>query len=224
MLQANFKQILVNNTPLLHDINIEIHSGKVTTILGPNGSGKSTIAKTILGFPHIKAEGKVEMDGINITNLPLHKRVQEGIYLSHQSPSGISGIRLSSFLRTAYLQMNYIDPKLDLLSFRKEMVVQMKTLGLKQDILDRELHVGFSGGEMKKIEFLQLILFKPKYAILDEIDSGLDITARKVIFEIIKQLSIEGMGFCIITHRENIANELPIDKQYNLGGGTITHE
>ncbi|KKR06109.1 MAG: ABC transporter ATP-binding protein [candidate division WS6 bacterium GW2011_GWF2_39_15] len=223
MLKINLSEIEVGKKLLLRNIVLNISPGTITILTGSNGAGKSTIAKAIMGNPDIKTVGEIYIDDSNITAFNPYLRAQKGIYLSHQNPIGINGIKLGTFLRTTYMQMEYIKRKTDLLTFRKTTKSLCKELGLSTDILERDLNVGYSGGEMKKVEFLQLLLLSPKYAILDEIDSGLDAISRKRIFKYLSDLVQKGLGVLLITHRENIDKELKVVQTYKLENKTLTN-
>ena len=196
--------------PILHDIDLQIPRGEAHVLVGPNGAGKSTLGHVLMGDPAYEAtEGTIVFDGQDVTELSPDKRSHAGLFLSFQAPVEIPGVPLRSFLRAA---MEGREPKLKNKEFKKRIREVAEVLDMDPSYLDRELGVGFSGGEKKKVEMLQLLLLKPKLAILDETDSGLDVDALSVVSHGMElyQKTCDGT-LLIITHNTRILERLTID-------------
>jgi len=213
--------VTVDDKEILKGVNLDITKGEITTIMGPNGSGKSTLANVLMGHPKYKVtSGQILLDGENITNLKADERAKKGLFLSFQYPSEVSGVRISSFLRTAYNTVTGKD--ISVVEFHKMLKEKMAQLNMDSSFLKRSLNEGFSGGEKKKCEILQLITLNPKYAILDETDSGLDIDALKVVANGINSIKNDDMGILVITHYYRILDYLTPNKVYIMQDGKIT--
>ena len=183
---------------ILKGLNLEINSGEIHIIMGPNGSGKSTLANTILNNPrYAKTSGEILFDGTNINDLSTDKIAKMGVFMSFQEPVEIPGVSVAHFLKTAKNSVS--EEKVKLFEFQKETRENMQKLGINEEYLNRDLNVGFSGGEKKKQEILQLLTLNPKLAILDETDSGLDIDAIKVVSHGINLFKNENNAVLIIT-------------------------
>ncbi len=190
---------------ILHGVNLEIELGKVHALMGPNGAGKSCLANTLMGNPAYKiTKGKIILDGEDITNIGTTERARKGLFLSFQYPREIPGVTLSNFLRTAYNSIN--GGKINVLDFHKMLKQKMEELKIDFGFTKRYLNEGFSGGEKKKAEILQMSVLDPKYAILDECDSGLDVNGIKIVGEGIKKIMNPNKGILIITHYHRILN------------------
>jgi len=195
----------VEGKEILKGINLEIKIGEVHALMGPNGSGKSTLANVLMGNPKYKIKkGKIILDGKNITNLAVNERAKLGMFMSFQYPKEVTGVTLTNFLRTAYNSVK--EKKLDVLSFYKLLKEKMIILNIDESFNKRNLNEGFSGGEKKKVEILQMSVLNPKYMILDECDSGLDINSIKIIGEGIDNMKRKDNGILIITHYYRILN------------------
>lgn len=207
---------------ILKGVNLEILSGKVHAVMGPNGSGKSTLALVLMGAPGYKiTKGKIILDGKDITNLPPDKRAKNGLFLAFQYPVELAGVNFAGFLRMALNEKSHA--KISPISFRQDLINKSKQLAFTEDIATRNLNEGFSGGEKKKSEILQLQVLKPKYAILDEPDSGLDIDALKYISNALTSIDNK-MGILLITHYQRILNFVKPDKVHVLVKGRIIKE
>lgn len=209
---------------ILHDIDLTVTSGQTHILMGPNGAGKSTLGRVIMGDPTYQVtSGSITFDGADITELSPDKRSLAGIFLSYQAPVEVPGVPLYSFLRTI-CQMR---PELKTTArvFRKRVGEICDRLGLDDSSLTRELNVGFSGGEKKKIEMLQLLLLRPKLAILDETDSGLDVDALSVVSRGIEAYR-EGCDgtLLIITHNTRILERLDVDRTHVMMRGRLVGE
>jgi len=207
--------VSVNDKTILNGINLNILSGQIHAIMGPNGSGKSTLANTIMGNPKYKVDkGKILFNGQDITNMPVDKRAKLGIFLSMQNPYEIVGVTLKSFLHQSYNAIYKGIPKeLNFDEFEQLLSEKIKLLALKSGFVNRDINFGFSGGEKKLSEVLQLAILQPKLVILDEIDSGLDIDALKIVCEALNKIKKDSKDttFLIITHYPRILNYLQPD-------------
>jgi len=195
----------VQGKDILHGVDLFIKGGETHALMGPNGSGKSTLAAVLLGHPsYVVTKGKISLNGQDITQLPPDERSRRGLFLAFQNPSEISGISLSNMLRTAFNAHQLADQRLGVLPFQHLLKATMAELHLEPKLLERGMNEGFSGGEKKKVEMLQLALLKPAIAVLDETDSGLDIDALKIVAEVVNKLAEPERGFLIITHYQRI--------------------
>ncbi|HAM16673.1 MAG TPA: Fe-S cluster assembly ATPase SufC [Eggerthellaceae bacterium] len=210
----------VDEKPILHDIDLTVPQGQVHVLMGPNGAGKSTFGHVLMGDPVYELTGgAIEFDGEDITELSPDKRSRAGLFLSFQAPVEIPGVPLRSFLRAT---MEGRGEKLKNKEFRKKITELANTLDMDPAYLDRELGVGFSGGEKKKVEMLQLLLLKPKLAILDETDSGLDVDALSIVsrgMELYRE-TCDGT-LLIITHNTRILEHLNVDTVHVMVQGRL---
>ncbi len=207
---------------ILEDFSLQIKSGEVHVIMGPNGTGKSTLSKVIMG--HYKYEvnsGDILLNGESILDLDVSERAKRGLFLCMQDPTVIEGVSNSEFLRTA--RGSITGEKVNLYTFIKDMEKSMSDVGLDSSMLHRSLNMGFSGGEKKKNEILQMKFLKPKYIILDELDSGLDVDSLKIVCENINEYLIENKeaSLLIITHYPRILEYLKPDYVHILKDGNI---
>ena len=210
--------------PILHDIDLAVGAGECHVIMGPNGAGKSTLGHVIMGDPAYRVtSGTVAFDGQDVTELSADKRSLAGIFLSYQAPVEVPGVPLYSFLRTI-CQMRP-ELKTTARKFRARVGEIADQLELDQGFLMRELNVGFSGGEKKKIEMLQLLLLQPKLAILDETDSGLDVDALGIVSRGIQAYREQvGGALIVITHNTRILERLSVDRAHVMVGGRMVTE
>ncbi len=201
--------VSVEDKKILSDINLTLKSGQIVALLGPNGSGKSSIALTLAGHPKYKLiSGKILIDNQDVSNFSPDKRANLGLFLANQSPLAIPGLNVKSYLWLLYKKFNQ-SKKITLSEFRDWLDTETNQLDIKKELLDRSLNDGFSGGERKKMEVLQMLVTHPKYIILDEIDSGLDVDALKKISIKINQLAkTNKSGILIITHYNRILKYL----------------
>ncbi|MBT4863581.1 MAG: Fe-S cluster assembly ATPase SufC [Planctomycetaceae bacterium] len=202
--------VSVGETPILKGVNLEIKQGEIHALMGPNGSGKSTLAYALVGHPKYQiTSGRVEIDGVDVLELDANLRARLGMFLAFQYPVTIPGVKVADFLRHAISNVRNPDRKegeglMPMREFRKELREQMNELGMELDFARRYLNDGFSGGEKKRMEILQMAMLKPRFAFLDETDSGLDTDAVRVVSEGIARLSGPEMGMLIITHHERL--------------------
>ncbi len=221
-------RVSVDGKLILKDLNLEVKLGEIHAIMGPNGSGKSTLAYALAGHPKYEVEdGEVWMDGVNLLELTPDERAKMGLFLAFQYPTAIPGITMANFLRTA---VNAVkgekngDGKskgIPITEFRKMMTQKMELLKMDKEFARRYLNEGFSGGEKKRAEILQMALLEPKFAILDETDSGLDIDALKIVSEGVNALTGPNRSFIIITHYQRILNYITPDYVHVLYNGQI---
>lgn len=203
MLKINNLHISADSKTILHGIDLEIQKGETHIIMGPNGSGKSTLANALAGHPIYTVEqGSVTLEGKDILSMKPDERARAGLFLSMQNPPEVEGVTIGNFLRVAKQSM--MGQKINPIVFHKELVEKMQTLNIDASFLSRYLNVGFSGGEKKKFEILQLLALDPAYAILDETDSGLDVDALKTVAEGINAFATKEKGILLITHYNRI--------------------
>jgi Fe-S cluster assembly ATP-binding protein len=226
MLELKNLKVTVDEKPIINGVSLNVAPGEVVVVMGPNGSGKSTLAYTLAGHPKYHAEGKIKLDSKDIYKMTPDERAREGLYLANQYPVAIPGLTANSFLWQIYKKRNPEGrSKTNVIQFRKWLEPQAKSLGLKPELLKRGLNDGFSGGEKKKLEILQMLVFNPKYVILDEIDSGLDVDAVKTIAEtVVKVVKDRKIGVMIITHYNRILKYLKPDRVVVLEKGIIVRE
>lgn len=213
----------IGDKTILHDVSLEINPGEIHVLMGPNGAGKSTLGYTLMGSPEYSVSGgHIFFDGEDITSYSADKRAKAGIFLSFQEPLEVPGISLESFIRSSMQQVS--GQKIKLFSFQKELEKAMDILNMNHSYAGRDLNVGFSGGEKKKSEILQLLMLKPKLAILDETDSGLDVDAVRTVSKGIEeyQKSVGG-SLLIITHSTRIFESLHVDRTHVMVKGHLVH-
>ena len=219
LLSINNLTASAENKTILHNLNLQIKEGETHVLMGPNGAGKSTLGNVIMGNPQYTINtGDISLANEDITNAKTDERAQKGLFLSFQSPIEIPGISISQFIRTAM----DTKAKIRMKAFRDKLNNVVNTLDINEQWTKRELNVGFSGGERKKIEMLQLLMLEPKLAILDETDSGLDVDAVKTVSRGIQTFQQDkSRSLLIITHNSKILEYLDIDYVHIIVNGTI---
>ena len=219
-LNINNLKVSVENKEIIKGLNLVINPGEVHVIMGPNGSGKSTLANVLAGHPKYKVtEGEINLDGKNIIGAKVEERAKMGLFLSMQYPPEIEGVTYTTFLRMAYNNLHA--QKINPLEFQKTIQHKMKDLGMDEKFGQRYLNVGFSGGEKKKAEILQLSVLEPMYAILDETDSGLDVDALKVVAEGINRFRSKDRAILLVTHYNRILEYVVPDFVHIMVDGQI---
>jgi len=222
ILEINNLFAKANEKQILNGLNLSINKGEVHVIMGPNGAGKSTLANVIFNNPAYKKEnGIVIFDNQDITNLKTDEIARLGIFMSFQNPEEISGISTLNFIKTAKNKIK--KETIFLPTLKKEIEKNMSELNMKSELLSRDLNVGYSGGEKKKNEILQMLELNPKLAILDETDSGLDVDAIKIVSKGISMFKNENNAVLIITHSTKILEELKVDFVHILVDGKIVY-
>ena len=219
----NLNAGLEDGKQILNDLNIKIDAGEIHVLMGPNGAGKSSLGNTLMGNPvYNVTSGKILFKNQDITEEKTDKRAKLGMFMSFQQPLEVPGISLESFIRASIQQKTGEHVKL--FQFQKELKACMELLNMNPDYAKRDLNVGFSGGERKKSEILQLLMLKPDFAILDETDSGLDVDAVRVVSKGIEEYrKTVGGSLLIITHNAKILESLKVDYTHILVKGHITH-
>lgn len=225
-LQIKNLNVSVENKPILTGVNLEIPQGEVHAIMGPNGTGKSTLAYALMGHPkYTIAEGQILLDGKDIMGLSPEERSIAGIFLAFQYPVAIPGVTVANFLRTAMnahrKAKNPEDKGIPIPEFRKQLIEKMNLLEMDPAMAGRYLNDGFSGGEKKRVEILQMAMLEPRFAILDETDSGLDIDALRIVSEGINTLKNSDLGILVITHYQRMLNYLKPDMVHVMDDGKI---
>jgi len=218
--------VSAEDKPILKGLNLEIPQGEVHAIMGPNGTGKTTLAYTLMGHPRYNiTSGSVALNGTDLLSLLPEERSKQGIFLAFQYPVAIPGVTVANFLRiaiNAHRKYNNKDDKgIPILEFRNLLSEKMKLLKMNPSMAGRYLNDGFSGGEKKRVEILQMALLEPSIAILDETDSGLDIDALRIVSEGINTLKNKNLGILIITHYQRILNYLKPDIVHVMVDGQI---
>jgi len=215
---------LEDGTEILKGINLSIGAGEVHAIMGPNGSGKSTTANILSGKPGYEVTaGSATLDGEDLFEMEPEERAHAGLFQAFQYPVEISGVQASTFLQTAVNAKRKVEglPELDALAFVRELRAKAKQLGIGNDMLKRAVNVGFSGGEKKRFETLQMALLEPKLAVLDETDSGLDVDALRVVAEGVNALRAPDRSFLVITHYQRLLDYIVPDYVHILSDGKI---
>ncbi len=212
--------VSVEGKEILKGVNLEIELGKTYAIMGPNGSGKSTLANTIMGHPkYTITKGKIFLSGIDITEMKTNEKAKLGLFLSFQYPSEISGVTISTFLRTCLNSIR--TEKISVVEFHKLIKQKMQELNIDSSFNKRYLNEGFSGGEKKRAEILQMTILNPRFALLDETDSGLDVDALKIVATGINKLRGPNLGVLLITHYYRILEYVTPDIVHIMYNGKI---
>lgn len=214
--------VSIEDKEILKGVNLTINTDEIHAIMGPNGTGKSTLSSAIMGHPSYEVtKGEVLLDGVNILELEVDERAKAGLFLAMQYPSEITGVTNADFMRSAINAKREEGQEINLMQFIKKLDKNMDFLDIDKDMAQRYLNEGFSGGEKKRNEVLQLMMLEPKFAILDEIDSGLDIDALKVVSKGINQMRGENFGALMITHYQRLLNYITPDKVHVMYAGKV---
>ena len=223
MLEINNLKAKIEEKEILKGLNLKINPGEVHAIMGPNGSGKSTLSNILSGKKGYEIEGDVKFEDTNLLNLEIEERAHKGIFLAFQYPLEIPGVNTNNFLKTSLnaVKKARSEKELDAIEFLKLVKEKASQLKFDENILSRQLNVGFSGGEKKKNEILQMSILNPKLSILDETDSGLDIDALKIVSDGVNSLRNNQNSFLIITHYQRLLNYIKPDFVHVLKDGKI---
>lgn len=214
--------VSIEDKEILKGVNLTINTDEIHAIMGPNGTGKSTLSSAIMGHPSYEVtKGEVLLDGVNILELEVDERAKAGLFLAMQYPSEITGVTNADFMRSAINAKREEGQEINLMQSIKKLDKNMDFLDIDKDMAQRYLNEGFSGGEKKRNEILQLMMLEPKFAILDEIDSGLDIDALKVVSKGINQMRGENFGALMITHYQRLLNYITPDKVHVMYAGKV---
>ena len=224
LLEVSGLHVSAGEKEILHGVDLTVGKDETHVLMGPNGTGKSTLGYAITGNPeYTVTAGKIVFDGEDITRLPVNERAKKGIFLSFQNPLEVPGVTLSAFIRSALEQKT--GKRIRLWDFKKKLAETMQLLAMDASYAERDLNVGFSGGEKKKAEILQLLLLNPSLAILDETDSGLDVDAVRTVSKGIEEYQKSKDGaLLIITHSTRILESLHVDKTHVLVDGRLVAE
>ena len=223
MLEIKNLQVSINNKLILKGLNLSIKPGELHAVMGPNGSGKSTLANVLSGKSGYKISGKLNFEGKNLKEIPIEERAQKGIFLAFQYPLEIPGVNTNNFLKTSLNSIRKArgEKEIDTLSFLKMVKEKASELGIDENFLSRQLNVGFSGGEKKKNEILQMKILDPNFSILDETDSGLDIDALRTVANGVNSSRNKKKSFLVITHYQRLLNYIKPDFVHVLSDGKI---
>ena len=224
MLEIKNLRVKINEKEILKGLDLKIGENQVHALMGPNGSGKSTLASTLMGHPGYEVvSGVAIFNNENILEMEANERAEKGLFLSFQYPSEVEGVNITSYLRMIYNKSH--EQKLSPIKFREVLKEKMEILDIKEDFINRYLNDGFSGGEKKRMEMLQMLILEPKLAILDETDSGLDVDALKVVSKAVNYLVEKThMSVVVITHYTRILNYIKPEFVHVLKDGKIIKE
>ncbi|EJN93163.1 Fe-S cluster assembly ATPase SufC [Streptococcus ratti] len=222
VLEIKDLHVSIEDKEILKGVNLTLKTGEIAAVMGPNGTGKSTLSAAIMGNPVFEVtQGEVLLDGENILEMDVDERARLGLFLAMQYPSEIPGITNAEFIRAAMNAGREDDDKVSVRDFITKLDEKMELLGMKEEMAERYLNEGFSGGEKKRNEILQLLMLEPKFALLDEIDSGLDIDALKVVSKGVNAMRGENFGAMIITHYQRLLNYITPDVVHVMMDGRV---
>ena len=224
MLDVRNLSVSIGDREILKDFNLTVADGEVAAIMGPNGSGKSTLSYVIAGKPDYEVtSGEVLLDGENILDLSPDERAARGVFLAFQDPVEIPGVTTMTFLKATLnaIRKQRGEPELSIPDFMKRVNAAAAKLDIKSDLLKRAVNVGFSGGEKKRMDIFQMAFLEPRFAILDETDSGLDIDALRIVADGVNALRTKGRSFLVITHYQRLLEYIVPDKVHVMAGGRI---
>ena len=223
-LEVKGLRVSVGEKEIVKGLDLNVNSGEIHAIMGPNGGGKSTLAFAVMGHPrYIIGSGDILLDGKSILGMQVDERARNGLFLSFQYPSEINGVRYTNFLKAAINAGRKVrnEQPVKILEFNNMLKEQIEKLNVDNSFINRSLNEGFSGGEKKRSEILQMAMLRPRIAILDEPDSGLDIDALKIVAENVKKMANEGIGIIVITHYQRILEYLHPDHVHVFVDGMI---
>jgi Fe-S cluster assembly ATP-binding protein len=212
-------RVWVDDLPIVHGVSLEVGAGERHAIMGPNGSGKSSFAAALMGHPSYRLEGEIWLDGARVDGLAADERARRGLFLGFQHPVAVPGVTVAGFLRAAVAARRGEKPAVR--AFREELHAAFDALEMRREFAGRYLNDGFSGGEKKRLEILQMLLLRPSFALLDEVDSGLDIDALKLVARGVEQSQSWGMGLLLITHYQRILDHVAPSRVHAFVGGRL---
>ncbi|HGF7631415.1 TPA: Fe-S cluster assembly ATPase SufC [Enterococcus faecium] len=222
VLEIKNLHVSIEEKEILKGVNLTMKTGEIHAIMGPNGTGKSTLSAAIMGNPNYEVtEGEILFDGKNVLDLEVDERARLGLFLAMQYPSEIPGITNAEFMRAAINAKRDENDKISVMAFLKKLDEKMALLNMPEEMAERYLNEGFSGGEKKRNEILQLLMLEPTFAILDEIDSGLDIDALKVVAKGVNEMRGDTFGALIITHYQRLLNYITPDVVHIMMEGRV---
>ncbi|MDE2586923.1 MAG: Fe-S cluster assembly ATPase SufC [Lactobacillales bacterium] len=222
VLEIKDLHVSIEDKEILKGVNLILKTGEIAAIMGPNGTGKSTLSAAIMGNPNYEVtQGEILLDGENILELEVDERARLGLFLAMQYPSEIPGITNAEFIRAAMNAGKEDEDKISVMDFITKLDEKMAFLGMKEEMAERYLNEGFSGGEKKRNEILQLLMLEPKFALLDEIDSGLDIDALKIVSKGVNAMRGDDFGAMIITHYQRLLNYITPDVVHIMMDGRV---
>ncbi|OQQ73054.1 Fe-S cluster assembly ATPase SufC [Ligilactobacillus salivarius] len=222
VLEVKDLHVTVEGKEILKGVNLKMSTGEIHAIMGPNGTGKSTLSSTIMGDPAYKiTKGDILLNGKSIIDLPVDERARMGLFLAMQYPQEIPGVTNAEFVKSAINARRPKDDPIPLMDFIKRLDETLETLDMSEEMSDRYLNEGFSGGEKKRNEIMQMMMIRPEFAILDEIDSGLDIDALKVVSRGVNQMRGDNFGSLIITHYQRLLNYIIPDYVHVMMDGRL---
>lgn len=222
VLEIKDLHVSIEDKEILKGVNLTLKTGEIAAIMGPNGTGKSTLSAAIMGNPNYEVtQGEILLDGENILELEVDERARLGLFLAMQYPSEIPGITNAEFIRAAMNAGKEDDDKISVMDFITKLDEKMEFLGMKEEMAERYLNEGFSGGEKKRNEIIQLLMLEPKFALLDEIDSGLDIDALKIVSKGVNAMRGDNFGAMIITHYQRLLNYITPDVVHIMMDGRV---
>ena len=222
VLEIKNLHVSIEDKEILKGVNLTLKTGEIHAIMGPNGTGKSTLSAAIMGNPNYEVtEGEILLDGVNVLELEVDERARLGLFLAMQYPSEIAGITNAEFMRAAINAKRDENDKISVMNFIKKLDEKMALLNMPEEMAERYLNEGFSGGEKKRNEILQLLMLEPTFAILDEIDSGLDIDALRVVAKGINEMRGDNFGSLIITQYQRLLNYITPDVVHIMMEGRV---
>ncbi|MBX5435665.1 MAG: Fe-S cluster assembly ATPase SufC [Alicyclobacillaceae bacterium] len=214
--------VAVDGKEIVRGLNLEVRGGEIHAIMGPNGTGKSTLAAALMGHPHYEVTGgTVTLDGQNLLEMSVDERARAGLFLAMQYPAEVPGVSNANFIRTALNARRGEGNEVPVMKFHRTLHEKMRELSIDPSFAERYLNEGFSGGEKKRNEILQMVMLEPRIAILDEIDSGLDIDALKIVSQAVNSLRSPNIGFLVITHYQRLLEHIVPDYVHVMMQGRI---
>jgi len=222
MLDIKDLHVSVDGKEIIKGISLSVKAGQIHVIMGPNGAGKSSLAEALMGHPSLKVSGSVKLGSKELIGLPPDERARKGLFLAFQNPEEVEGVKVSNLIRKVIVAQGGAANDLDaMVRTHEQLIKTAKSMGMDASFVSRELNVGFSGGEKKRLELLQMLMLKPRAIVLDEVDSGLDVDGIKLVAEAVKRLDDGSRCFLLITHYPRVLKYLRPDAVHILVDGRI---